>query len=81
MASRSNSAKMEAVCAARMNLEGFLSAPVATLRPCRRLTDRRRQWTSESVNGGQVMADIVYVAVTAAFFYLTWLFVKLCDGL
>jgi hypothetical protein len=28
-----------------------------------------------------VMADIVYVAVTAAFFYLTWLFVKLCDGL
>jgi len=27
------------------------------------------------------MADIGYVAVTAAFFYLTWLFVKLCDGL
>jgi len=27
------------------------------------------------------MADIVYVAVTAAFFYLTWLFVKLCDRL
>jgi len=27
------------------------------------------------------MADIVYVTVTAAFFYLTWLFVKLCDGL
>ena len=26
------------------------------------------------------MADIVYVAVTAAFFYLTWLFVKLCDA-
>jgi len=27
------------------------------------------------------MADIVYVAVSAGFFYLTWLFVKLCDGL
>jgi hypothetical protein len=33
------------------------------------------------VNGGRVMADIVYLALTAAFFYLTWLFVKLCDGL
>jgi len=27
------------------------------------------------------MADIVYVAVSAGFFYLTWLFVKLCDRL
>jgi hypothetical protein len=27
------------------------------------------------------MADVVYVAVTAGFFYLTWLFVKLCDRL
>jgi len=27
------------------------------------------------------MADIAYLAVTAVFFWLTWLLVKLCDRL
>jgi len=31
--------------------------------------------------GGAVMADIVYVAVTVAFFWLSWQLVKLCERL
>jgi len=27
------------------------------------------------------MADLVYVAITALFFWLTWLLVKLCERL
>jgi hypothetical protein len=31
--------------------------------------------------GGADMTDFVYVAVTAVFFWLTWLLAKLCDRL
>ena len=31
--------------------------------------------------GGAVMADVVYVAVTVAFFWLSWQLVKLCERL
>jgi hypothetical protein len=32
-------------------------------------------------HGGVMMADIVYVAITAVFFWLSWLLVKLCERL
>jgi len=28
-----------------------------------------------------VMADVLYIALTAVFFWLTWLLVKLCERL
>ena len=31
--------------------------------------------------GGAVMADVVYVAVTVVFFWLSWQLVKLCERL
>jgi hypothetical protein len=36
--------------------------------------DQRRE-------GDQVMADLVYLGVTAVFFWLTWLLVRLCERL
>ncbi len=31
--------------------------------------------------GGAAMMDILYLALTAGFFWLTWLLVKLCERL
>ena len=33
------------------------------------------------VEGGAGMGDIVYVAITVVFFWLTWQLVKLCERL
>jgi hypothetical protein len=34
-----------------------------------------------SLQGGLVMADVLYVGLCAAFFGLSWLFVTLCERL
>ncbi len=36
---------------------------------------------ARSPHGGAVMADVVYIAMAAGFFGLTWLLVKLCERL
>jgi len=37
--------------------------------------------TGHERHGGAVMADLVYLAIAAGFFWLTWLLVKLCERL
>jgi hypothetical protein len=32
-------------------------------------------------DGGAVMADVMYIALSAAFFGLSWLLVRLCERL
>jgi hypothetical protein len=38
-------------------------------------------WNRETAYGGAVMGDIVFVALTAVFFWLSWLLVRLCERL
>jgi hypothetical protein len=38
-------------------------------------------WLGKRRKGDPVMADVLYLGVTVAFFWLSWLLVRLCERL